>query len=129
LSDLFDVYYYTASAKHPFNEIAYEEYMMVGSGLTYLVTDGFYCVKSMQDDQTFWSSEANFWYMAFNDGLTGSWESLPDTLYMSAFLVQITSSVLIMLKEPQYMTLEVPRLLAALQKNLYYYLADINMSL
>jgi len=128
MSDLFDVYYYAASSAHPFNEIAFQEYMLIASSVANSFADGFYCVESLGDEGSFWNSEANFWYLAFNDGFDFSWEALPDDIYAMSFLVQIAASVLIMLEEPQYLALEVPRLLSGLHKNLYYYLTATEMN-
>eukprot|EP00178_Gracilaria_changii_P025675 TRINITY_DN79022_c0_g1_i1.p1 TRINITY_DN79022_c0_g1~~TRINITY_DN79022_c0_g1_i1.p1 ORF type:complete len:120 (+),score=12.91 TRINITY_DN79022_c0_g1_i1:23-361(+) len=109
------------------NELAHEEGLMVASAVGQSFADGYYCVKSFGDDGKFWNSEANFWYLLFNDGFSGSWEAAPDDIYAMSFLLQIAGSVLILLEDPAYLWLEVPRLIVALQKNLYYYLTPNTM--
>lgn len=129
-SDLFDLYYYTASEMHPFNEMAAEEWLLIASAATYSFADGYYCVKSFEDGNSFWNSEANFWYLLFNDGFstTDTWNVLPDDLYASAHALEIAGSVMLLILAPDYMSVQIPRLIASLQKNIYYFLINSEMT-
>lgn len=115
LSDMFDTYYYSASEVHSFNEIGLEEGLLLASSLGNLFNDGYYCYRSLEADQ-FWNTESNFWYLLFNDGFDWKWNSAPDNVYLISYLTQIAGSVLLMMESPNFLRLEIPRLVSGFQK-------------
>lgn len=125
LLDLVDITSYLSSSGVNVMQMDLATQTMLALNL-YLYFPDFYFCSENYEENLYWKTEKNFWYMLYYEQYTLN--SKEAVVYMANSAVQGGVSGYKIVQDPTYAKQEVPKIITTIQKNSYYALTDTDLT-